>query len=275
MKLSDTLILQGRRYRKVKVFKHDFFAATLLYQRVADVSDSVAASAKTQEDALPEKLILKWSRSVDFLGLPLDWLGSWLSRHESSMLKLLSGIEGIPQLIGQYQANGLLYTYIEGISLDCRPELDEDFFDRLEMLLKKIHQKQIAYIDMNKRGNILVGSDHKPYMIDFQISWHGSGGLWPWRRLKRKVLHCLQQEDFYHLYKHKRRLRPDLMSREAIDHSRRISKMICLHRVITRPLILLRRKILGWLLKKGQILTNDLSEYHPETDPQRWINYKS
>ena len=273
--LSETLTLAGQRYRQVSVFKHDFFAATALYQREGNGSVLVEKTDQRQGCVLPEKLILKWSRSSDFLGLPLGWLGAWLCRHESYILKRLSGIEGVPRLVGRHHANGLLYGYIEGVSLDSKPELTDDFFDRLKKLLATIHTRQIAYLDMNKRGNILVGADQKPYMIDFQISWYGGGGFWPWRWLKRKLLGSLQAEDYYHLYKHKRRLRRDLMSEEAIARSRRVSGMIGAHRLLTRPVTLLRRRVLGWLMKKGQILADDLSEYHPETDPRRWVNSKS
>ena len=123
---------------------------------------------------------------------------------------------------------------------------------------------------MNKKGKILLGHDNKPYLIDFQISWYHEKMFWPFRSPLQNILRRFQQEDFYHFYKQKRRFRRDLMSDAEIRKSRQISPIIRLHRRATRPLTLLRRRLLGWLMKKGQLITDDLSEYHPETDPTRW-----
>lgn len=255
-------------YRRDQVFKHDFFAATALYR--LDSTRSNTPKKQENSPSAPEKIILKWSRSTDFFGLPLAWLGQWISQRERCILKQLQGLAGVPQLIGPYQSYGLLYEYIEGTSLDSRPQIPDDFFDRLETLLKIIHTRNIAYLDLNKKGNILLGQNNKPHLIDFQISWHCDIAPGPFRSLFHKFLKRLQQEDFYHLYKHKRRCRPDLMSQTEIDDSRQASLLIRLHRKITRPLTLLRRRLLGWLMKRGQLITDDLSEYHSETDPSRW-----
>ena len=162
------------------------------------------------------------------------------------------------------------FMIVFGVSLDSRPKIPDDFFDRLEGILHAIHARKIAYLDLNKRGNILLGPDNKPYLIDFQISWYHEKTFWPFRSLLQKILRLLQQEDFYHLYKQKRRFRRDLMTEAQIRNSRQISPIIRLHRRTTRPLTLLRRRLLGWLIKKGRLITDDLSEYHSETDPTRW-----
>lgn len=251
-----------------KVFKHDFFAATALYQR--DPNQENAPTERHASRPIPQRLILKWSRSTDFLGLPLGWLGQWITHHEQGVLKQLQGLEGIPLFIGPYQSHGFLYEYIEGVSLDSRPKIPDDFFDQTETILNNIHARNIAYLDLNKKGNILLGQDNKPHIIDFQISWYCDDVFEHFQPLFQKLLERLQQEDFYHLYKHKRRFRPDLMSQTEINDSHQTSLLIRLHRRITRPLTLLRRRLLGWLMKKGLLITDDLSETHSETDPSRW-----
>ena len=55
--LPVTLVLQGVEYALVRVFKHDFFAVTALYQG-------------------PEgKAVVKIGRKADFFGLPCGWIG--------------------------------------------------------------------------------------------------------------------------------------------------------------------------------------------------------
>ena len=62
----ERFTLAGTQYRRLAVLKHDFFAATALYQA----------------DDGP-KAILKLGRTKELLALPLDWLGRWLTRRES------------------------------------------------------------------------------------------------------------------------------------------------------------------------------------------------
>src|SRR6185295_15141631 len=88
----------------------------------------------------------------------------------------------------------------------------DGFFAQLQALILELHRRGIAYVDTNKPENILLGDDGRPHLIDFQISWdlHDFGNWW----LNRWWLHRLQREDFYHILKHKLRLRPDEMTPE-------------------------------------------------------------
>ncbi len=259
--LPKTIEIDRFLYNRRVVYKHDFFAATAMYEldRQCEGGDHVAP-----------KVILKWSRKRDFCGFPLAWLGRLINDHEEGVLKRLQGIRGIPKLIGPYREFGLLYEYVEGESLDEKPLLPDTFFDELENVIQRIHQRRVAYVDMNKRGNILLGEDGKPYMIDFQISWIGDAPLKLIQKFYQPILANLQKEDIYHLYKHKRRLRPDLMTEQEIEASRKKSQWIQWHRLLFRPFLLLRRKFLGMLYRQGKLVTDDLSQYNPETDPSRW-----
>ncbi len=262
--LPETIPVNGRSYRLRQVYKHDFFAATARYSR-----DSQGDSPQTDSNA-PASIILKMNRESEFLGLPLAWLGEWMSRRESDNLRLLRGLAGVPHYIGRHGRCGLVYEYVAGQTLDARPPLPEDFFDQLAALVEEIHRRRIAYMDLNKRGNIIVGADGRPFLIDFQIAWHAQTGLPLLDGFLGVILRKLQKEDFYHLSKHKRRFRPDLMSQQEILSSRQVSLWVTWHRLWTRPLIQLRRKILGFLYRKGHIV-NDVAETHPETDPSRWV----
>jgi len=216
-------------------------------------------------------VVLKLGRRADFLGIPLYWLGQNGSDHEISILKKLQNIPGIPRFLVPYGKIGLIYEYIEGISLDeNNNKLPDDYFDRLEQILHQIHRRKVAYLDMNKRGNLLLGTDNLPYMIDFQISWYIQWPVWPLRQLGEILLQMLQREDFYHLRKHKRRLSSHLMAPEEIAQSRQKSPLIELHRKIARPLTKIRRRLLYHLFKTDRLITNDTAQQSPENDPARW-----
>ena len=260
--MPESIEWEGRRYRLIKFFKHDFFAATALYE-VIDRSDKNVAMT-------PQKVVLKIGRLGDFLGLPLGWLGEWLCEHEMSILKRLAPLRGIPHLLGKFHRTALLYEYIEGQSLAEQSDLSTDFFDNLGSLLTDIHSRRVAYMDMNKRGNVLRGEDGLPYMVDFQISLHLPERCLGSRRLTESLWRTLQDEDCYHLIKHKRHLQRDLMTDEQWTRFRQKSGWITLHRKIFRPITILRRRMLNYLFHKGRLITDDISENNPESDPDRW-----
>jgi len=252
----------GCGYRLVRTFKHDFFAGTGLY--APNASGGPGGGGGTA------RLVLKIGRRADLLGIPLAWLGEALVRHEVSVLRRLQGLPGVPELLGPWRRQGLLYRYIEGDDLDQRPRLPDDFFDRLDELVAGIHARQIAYVDLNKRGNILLGADGRPHLLDFQIALYLPDAVWPLGRLLGGLRRLLQREDRYHLAKHKRQLRPDLMTEAQRRQARRISPWIALHRMCTRPLTLLRRRVLALLHRRGQLALDEGPSQSAETDPRRW-----
>lgn len=260
-RLPRSIIVNKVCYRLVRVFKHDFFAATLLFER---------SDWDTQGRNSVKWIVLKLARRADFLGIPLGWLGRALIQHEISILQHLQPITGVPRWLGRYGKWGMLYAYIPGVSLDQRPTIPDEFFDGLEALITQIHQRQVAYVDMNKRGNIILADNGRPYIIDFQIAWHIPQHLLGSKRIASFVLNLLQREDGYHILKHKRRLRRDLMDEEQIQNSRKISSWVAFHRAAVRPLTKLRRRILGGLLKRNQLITDETALHSRETDPARW-----
>jgi len=150
--LPQTAFLAGQQWILCHTYKHDFFAATGLYK---------------SSDEPTVHIVLKISRIQPFFGFPTGWIGRFLKRREYCLLKQLQSLDQVPRLIGEYGRNGFAYQFIEGRTLDEKPELPDNFFNNLKLLLHKIHQQGICYIDFNKRGNILLGADSRPYMIDF------------------------------------------------------------------------------------------------------------
>jgi hypothetical protein len=226
-----TIACRGARFEHVQTFKHDFFAATGLYRGPGGLA------------------VLKLGRTTDCLSLPMAWIGKLLTRREIQLYSQCQDLPGVPRLIGPVDATGFLHAYVPGHPLRRRETVSDTFFDELSALVRALHARHIAYVDLNKRQNILLGDDGRPYLIDFQISLF----LPPigWRRLRpvRWLLARFQQADCYHCLKHKRRLRPDLLTPEERARLSRLSIWIRLHRWLTRPLTNLRRRTLKRLEK--------------------------
>jgi hypothetical protein len=170
-----------------------------------------------------------------------------LAAREQAALELLSDLEGIPKWIGRWGETGIVRGYIEGHPLAKGERVPDDFHPRLRRVIERIHERGMAYVDLEKCENVLVGDDGRPYLFDFQISWYHrrrwGGELWPARRLRR----WFQEGDRYHLIKLQRRTRPDQLSPELLAASYRKPWYVHAHRMVARPLTLIRRAILDRL----------------------------
>ena len=227
--LPPSIRVGGHEYEHARTFKHDFFAATGLYEGQTG------------------RIILKIGRQASAFGVPLDWMGRFLARHEAQMYQLAQSIEGIPRFLGRWGPTGLVHEFVEGRPLAKGDVPDSRFFPRLSRILAEIHARQAAYVDLEKPENVLLGADGSPYLIDFQISWHlpanRGGRTWA----ARLMLDALQASDHHHLLKHWRRLRPDQLRMDEIADSYRAPFWIRWHRAVFRPVIRLRRQVLVWL----------------------------
>lgn len=229
----ETIEYNHTELRIVRVLKHDFFAATAIYERTGSLGNS----------GVPAKVILKIGRTHDVFGLPAVSVGRWLARREAANYRLLQGVAGIPAFLGLWGRTGFLHEYVEGHPLQRRERVSDEFFPALKRLLREVHERGAAYVDLEKRENILVGDDGRPYLIDFQISF-ACTGRWTRGWLGRALLRRLQEGDRYHLMKHWRRHRPDQLTSAQINLSYRRPLCIGVHRILFRPWTLLRRQTL-------------------------------
>lgn len=224
--LPEEVHCDGQLYRLVEVFKHDFFAGTGLYEG-------------------PDgRAVLKMGRVNPALTIPLIWIGRFLARREIHLYAELQDQPGVPKLVGAVGQTGFLHAFVPGHALERHEAVSDTFFDELHELLGEMHRRHIAYVDLNKRQNILVGNDGRPYLIDFQISLHLPPRGWSKLGLVQWLLRIFQRADTYHYLKHKFRLRPDLTTPEERAIVERTSLPIRLHRLIARPLTNLRRRTL-------------------------------
>ena len=185
--MPEQIAVGDGEYHLCGVLKHDFFAATGLYK--------LNGQSQSAQSTKADKVILKINRPQHFLGLPLSWVGRILCRHEIFMLNFLGGLQGIPRFVSCYGRNGFVYEYIEGSTLARGNKLPDGFFDELLGLLEQVHRRKIAYLDFNKRGNIVCGADKKPYLIDFQISVRIGDRILIWKRPSRGLRDILKKAD--------------------------------------------------------------------------------
>lgn len=233
--LPPSITVNGCTYLHERTIKHDFWAVTGFYQ-----------SAEKQ------RVVLKMSRTEDFAGVPLSWVGRWLCNREMRFYSKLGDLPNVPALLGRVGTTGFVHGFVEGMPLSKDRPIPDTFFKDLNDLLDELHRRDVAYVDTNKPENILLGSDGKPHLIDFQISYdmHELGNWW----LNRRLLAQLQREDAYHILKHKRKLRPDQITPEELAIADHVSWFIRLHRFITRPYFRLRRRTFKRLRETGRLL---------------------
>jgi hypothetical protein len=228
--------VRGRPYRRVEVFKHDSWAATALYEGPAG------------------RIVCKFNRRQSLLGLPMAWLGRLLAQREARILARLADLPNVPNPCGPVTVAGrvlpiaVAHDYIPGHPLRRREAVRADFFPRLRDLLAEMHHRQMAYVDLHKRENILVGDDGEPYLIDFQISL-ALTHRWPDTTAPVQVLlRLMQRSDEYHLLKHVAKSRPDP---DGARPAKQLPWWIRAHRLVAVPFRELRRRLLVALGIRG------------------------
>ena len=233
----DRFEVEGVTYTLEKHLKHDFFASTGCY-----LGDN------------GQRVCLKRFHTESFLLIPLGWSGRYMCNREIRFYRHLADVEGIPALVGKLGSSGLVHQWVEGCDLldyaakgaDPEPaeKVPDNFFDRLEQLTVDLHHRGVAYVDLNKPDNVLVGDDGRPYLVDFQISFRRPRRRW--NLPGRWLFNVLCREDLYHVRKLKRKFRRDLMDDEELRRSYDRSLLLSFHRKFAHPFQKLRR----WVLTK-------------------------
>jgi len=189
-KYPEKTIINGATYTYEKILKDDFFSVNILYKNDQG-----------------RRFVLKLSDFRFILGILFRPFAAMMSSHEYKIYKMVADINGVPELGPRLGWRGYYHEFIEGKTLhelvDTPEVLPKDFFSRLKDIVDQVHNRRILYVDMNKKGNIIMSDDGRPYLIDFQISMYfKKHRWWPWR-LTDRIFNRLIQEDIYHVYKHK------------------------------------------------------------------------
>jgi serine/threonine protein kinase len=198
-----------------------------------------------------------------------------MTHSEISKLRRCEGIREVPQVLARIHSHMYVYEYIKGQSLHEKPPLPADFFDRLLAALRQVHARDLVHFDLHKPGNILVDTEGRPHIIDFQIARHIGDRFLLSRRLSAGFRRWLQSYDLYHIYKHKRRLQPQLLTEAEAKLSRNHSLPLEIQRAIARPYKRIRRACLRYLYAKGILTGTQDAGTCVETNPVRWTGANS
>jgi hypothetical protein len=232
----------GTPYDRVEVLKHDSWAATAVYR------------------SSRETIICKFNRQQRIGPLPMRWLGRRLAARENYLLRRLADLPNVPAyrgpiaVAGRPTDNVAAHVFVEGHPLRKGDPVDRQFFEQLQHTLQAMHARGIAYVDLHKGENILVGDDARSYLIDFQVCY-----IRPRNRLLARLLlraeRTLQHMDLYHLRKHLCVHRPDISGCTIQQLKQRNDRpfWIKAHRAVAVPLRTLRRRMLVMLgIRKGE-----------------------
>jgi len=139
--------------------------------------------------------------------LPVKLFGSLLVSWESLIYAKLAGLPGIPECVPSSDRYTLSTTFMGGNNLkDTNVRVDEAYFSALENLISSIHHRGVVHLDLRNRRNYGIDEEGNPYLIDFASSIY-----LPRPRIVHTLLCTI---DWMGFLKVKRRLRPDLVTRE-------------------------------------------------------------
>jgi hypothetical protein len=220
--------VDGGVFTRTEIYKHDSWAATALY------SGPVG------------QIVCKFNRTQPILGVSTQWLGRRLAAREHRALSRLADLDAIPKPLGPVYANGKLHRnavarkYIPGHPLASDEVVGPHFFTILRATLREMHDRGIAYVDLHKRENVIVGRDGRPYLVDFQICFDATHPRVRWIPGVGRVFAALCAGDRYHLAKHTFRT-----AGAAVDAPKpEIPAWLQMHRLVAVPFRQLRRRML-------------------------------
>ncbi|MEX2216100.1 MAG: hypothetical protein WD768_18455 [Phycisphaeraceae bacterium] len=253
--------VDGDMYDLEVILKHDSWAATAIYK------------------STERRIVCKFNRKQWFFIIPLGWVGRWLGRREARLLTELAPIGNLPLLLGPVKIEGkvapnaVARTFIPGHPLRWGELLDDAFLPRLKSMIEGMHARGVAYVDLHKPENIIVGDDAQPYLIDFQISYRQPRGWW-WRLFRPLwFLRILQQCDRYHLQKHVIRSRPNPLPEDETELDRLRPWPIRVARFFGNRIRGCRRKLLVLLgIRRGKGLSR--TESDPEDAVKRSMSHE-
>ena len=93
-----------------------------------------------------------------------------LLARERAALRVLEDIPGVPRVLDGARRGELMRSWLPGVPLSTATELPLDFFDQLAELVSLLHERSVCHNDLHKEGNVLVGDDGYPALVDFQLA---------------------------------------------------------------------------------------------------------
>jgi len=96
-------------------------------------------------------------------------LGRWIARREQCAWRALAGHADVPRYVGAIDALAFAVEHRAGapLSRSVAREAPAEFFARLDAAIADMHARGVVHLDLRHQGNVLVGDDGAPVLLDF------------------------------------------------------------------------------------------------------------
>ena len=136
-------------------------------------------------------------------------VGRFLLGREVRALSQLEGLPGIPSQAFRVDALSMAARFVPGRALADTPDgpFATEFLLALEALLRQVHARGLVHLDTRGGGNLLIGPDGTPGIIDFQAALST-------RWMPRALRGWFEDMDLSGIYKKWQRWQPDTLGDE-------------------------------------------------------------
>ena len=150
-------------------------------------------------------------------------VGRFVTSREHRLLSHLEDIEGICKVAHPPGPVSLFLKLIPGKALNRfgKDSLSPEVFQRLEVVVRRMHEADVVHLDLGHRGNILISPADAPVLLDFQSALYVK--RWP-----SGIRGWLERIDRLTLLKWKEKRFPRILTPEEQRACRQREKMVLL-----------------------------------------------
>ena len=93
----------------------------------------------------------------------------WIARREQRAWRALAAHPAVPRWVGAVDALAFAVEHRAGrpLSRSVARETPAAFFAQLERAIEEMHARGVVHLDLRHQGNVLVGDDGAPVLVDF------------------------------------------------------------------------------------------------------------
>jgi len=149
----------------------------------------------------------------------IRYLHTRMLRHEARSYQQLKGLDGIPACYGLVDKQYLVLEFIQGDPIrNKRPINEAQYFESLFEIIRHMHERGVAHMDLKKKDNLLVTHNDQPCTLDFGAAIIRKKGFHP---INHFLYRLAIRFDYNAWIKHKYYLNLDNISTEDKVHYRR------------------------------------------------------
>ena len=180
------------------------------------------------------------AREAAFL---VRWIARRLLAREARALTAATDLAGVPEIL-RADRDVLERRFIDGVPMQEGKPRELAYHHAAARLLRQLHRRGIVHNDLAKEPNLLVTTDGRPAIIDYQLSWFAPK--------RGRLFRMLAREDIRHLLKHKNTYCPESLTKREKSILAKPSALSKLWMKTGKPVYLfITRRLLGWRDREG------------------------